>query len=264
MAKIPTCYDCAYSYFDPGQWLVTVGTGWPSRPVCANHPESLGRTRPTPVGRVCRNYRPKPETPQGDVRQISVGEGLYTYVDAADYEWLRQWTWTLHSGYAVRYRKKKQLYMHREIMKPPAGMVVDHINRNKLDNTRGNLRVCTHRENAANRGKRRGSASRFLGVGWDKRYEKWCGYLPTDGKPIWLGYFDDEGEAAREYDRKAVERLGPSARLNFPEEWPPEKIQQVHEKQPAKKGKNTSTKRPPRTRGTAGKRSDHGQSLPPV
>jgi hypothetical protein len=76
--------------------------GWPSRPVCANQPESLGRTRPTPLGGVCRNFRAKALRPGGDVRQIPVGDGFCAYVDAADYEWLSRWTWSLYGGFAAR------------------------------------------------------------------------------------------------------------------------------------------------------------------
>ncbi len=59
--------------------------------------------------------------------------------------------------------------MHRELAKPPRGMTVDHANRNRLDNTRENLRVCTQQENSHNNGKHMGSSSRFKGVGYTGR-----------------------------------------------------------------------------------------------
>jgi len=235
MAQIPTCHNCAYAYFDRCRWLVTVGIGWPSRPVCANHPGSFGRMHPTPVGGVCRNYRPTAPTPEGEVKQIPLGDGIYAYVDAADYEWLSQWTWHLNTGYAVRYEKGKLIYMHREIMQPPKGKIVDHKNRNKLDNTRDNLRVCTPRENACNRDKRRGTSSRFRGVCYSKRYGKWYAAIKSEGKCIYLGYFTEEVEAARAYDRKAVELFGEIVRLNFPEEWPAQRRQEVYAERPSGK-----------------------------
>ena len=233
MAKIESCFDCVYSHFDPCQWLVTVGTGWPSPPVCANHPDSPGRVRPCPPGKVCRNYRPKVPTPQGDVKQIPLGEGMVAYVDTADFEWLNQWTWRLHGGYAMRRCQGKVIYMHREIAQPPEGMVVDHLNHNKLDNTRANLRACTHRENAYNSAKRRGTVSRFRGVRRPRNRSKWHALLRVEGKPIYLGSFAEEIEAARAYDRAAVEHHGDSANLNFPEEWPPQRRQQVYSHQAA-------------------------------
>jgi hypothetical protein len=226
-----------YSYFDRGRWVATVGLGWPTRPVCANQPDSYGRLRRTPAGGVCRNYRPKAPTPEGDVRQISLGDGVYAYVDAADYEWLSQWTWHLCNGYAARYEKGKLILMHRQIMQPPKGMVVDHKNRNKLDNTRANLWVCTPRENACNRRKRRGAASRFRGVCHGRACSKWTAAIWFEGKLLHVGSFTDEVEAARAYDRKAVGLFGEKARVNFPEEWPPERIRAVYAKGPA--GKST-------------------------
>jgi hypothetical protein len=229
MTDVVCCENCIYAHRDLGLWMRTLWSGFPARPICGNHPSSHGRMSECPIGRVCPNFRPRPPKPKGEtVKTIAIGDGYYAYVDAADYEWLSQWTWTFHSGYAVRYEKKKQIYMHREIMRPPPGMIVDHKNRNKLDNTRENLRVCTHKENARNRCKPHGSASRFIGVGYDRKRQRWYASLYADSKPIWLGYFDDELQAARGYDHRAVELLGEQARLNFPEEWPPQRIQEVH------------------------------------
>ena len=202
--------------------------GFPCGPLCANHPDTPGQLRRVSSGGVCRNYRPKPAATEGDIKRIPLGEGQYALVDAADHEWLRQWTWRLQNGYAVRYENGRRIYMHRVLMEPPAGMLVDHVNRSKLDNCRANLRVCTPQENTHNRGKRAGSSSRFKGVGYHKMERKWYAKLRVGGIPIWLGYFVDEIEAARVYDRKAVELFGEFACLNFPDEWPLEQRQQVY------------------------------------
>ncbi len=236
MAQTPTCYDCAYAYFDRCKWMMTVGMGWPSRPACANHPDSIGLMRPTPVGGgVCRNFRARAATPEGEVKRIPLGEGFYAYVDAADYEWLSRWDWHLHGGYAVRSEKGKRVYMHRQIMQPPKGMVVDHTNGNKADNTRDNLDICTQQENTHNRSKRNGASSRFRGVNYNRRSRRWTVRITFKGKRLFLGYFTDEEEAARAYDRKAVELFGESAKLNFPEEWPVRKIRRLHAKQSSRK-----------------------------
>ena len=95
---------------------------------------------------------------------ISLGDGYYAYVDAADHEWLSRYKWHMQGGYAVRNEKGKRIYMHRAIMQPPEGMVVDHTNGNKVDNTRANLCVCTQQENLHNRSKRNGASSRFRDV----------------------------------------------------------------------------------------------------
>lgn len=230
MAKTECCSTCVYAYRDPQHVMAAFASHFTValRPSCANHPESYGRMRPVCGSGICRNYRPKSKAPGGDVRQIPVGDGCYAYVDAADYEWLSQWTWHLQNGYAVRRKKRKTIYMHREIMQTPQGMIVDHKNRNKLDNTRDNLRNCTYAENTANQTRRRGTSSRFLGVSYKKDHKKWCAQFPQNGRSRCIGYFTDEVDAARAYDRRAVEMLGAAARLNFPEEWPPERIREVH------------------------------------
>jgi hypothetical protein len=177
----------------------------------------------------CRNYQPKPAEPQGDIRWIPLGDGRYAYVDAADYEWLRQWTWHAYpDGYAARNENGKKILMHRQIMQPPKGMVVDHIDANRANNCRFNLRVCTRQENMHNKRKHSGSSSQFKGVGYLKRRRKWYARIWCMGERISLGNFDEEAEAARAYDRKAAELFGEYARLNFPEEWPPQRRTQAY------------------------------------
>mgnify|MGYP000863706242 FL=1 len=221
--KIASCYNCVFAYLDPEITLWCFTTGFLNWPACANHPQSYGRMKRTPRCGICPNYRPKPETPEGDVRQIALGDGFTAYVDAKDYEWLSRWTWYLRGGYAIRREKNKVIYMHREIMKPPNGVLVDHKNRNKLDNTRDNLRHATRQENARNHPKRRGSSSRFRGVSYIRTRRRHRAAIRYEGKLISCGYFVKEIEAARAHDAKAVELHGEFAQLNFPEEWPQER-----------------------------------------
>jgi hypothetical protein len=56
----PTCYDCLYSHWDRCSSLLGPWSVFPSRPVCANHPDTPGQMRPVPRGGVCRNYQPRP------------------------------------------------------------------------------------------------------------------------------------------------------------------------------------------------------------
>ncbi len=228
MAKIACCYNCAYAYLDPEHTIECVSLGVLNWPACANHPESYGRMRRVPQRGICVNYRAKAAKPQGNVKQIPLGHGFYAYVDAADYEWLSQWTWHLKDGYAIRLEKRKHVYMHRQIMQPPKGKIVDHKNRNKLDNTRANLHNVTPRENACNRSKKRGTFSRFRGVSYIKRARKYLAQVYYKGQTSFCGYHRDEIEAARARDYKAIQVLGESAPLNFPGEWPPERRAQVY------------------------------------
>lgn len=103
--------------------------------------------------------------------------------------------------------------MHRFLL--PGDAEVDHWDGNSLNNTRGNLRVATSRQNKMNRGKTAGCTSPFKGVTWHKPMSKWKGQIKLAGKNYHLGYFSDDKEAARVYDAKATELFGKFARLNF-------------------------------------------------
>jgi len=117
-------------------------------------------------------------------------------------------------------------------MPPPPGKMVDHFDHNKLDNCRANLRICTPRENTYNRRKTAGASSRFKGVSRSRGHRKWHVELWSRGKKVFAGSFKDEVEAARAYDRKAVELFGEYAHLNFPEEWPARRRARVRAKRP--------------------------------
>ena len=181
---------------------------WTCPLTCMNHPDSPGALHDTWPGNTCRNFRAKaepkqqtdlPEPPNDEIRYIALTEGKYVIVDTADYAWLNQWKWcaarTGNQWYAYRKHHGKTLCMHRLIMKPPTGMVVDHINGNGLDNRRVNLRICTQRQNNWNhrRRKQENASSRFIGVHRDKRHPGKCYVRVTrDGQATNLGPFDDE------------------------------------------------------------------------
>ncbi len=228
----PTCHTCVFAYWDRNQWLASLPLGFLSRPLCANHPDSPGRMRPTSPGPVCRNYRAKPADPDladGSVKRIPVTGGLYAYVDAADYDRLSQHKWQLVSGrYAGRRENGKMVLMHREIMQTPPGKVCDHADGNGLDNLRANLRNCRPQDNHRNKAKMIGGRSRFKGVQYHKPTRKWFARIWYEGRSRSLGYHDTEEAAARAYDRAAVLCFREFARLNFPEEWPPDRREALY------------------------------------
>ncbi len=224
-----SCDNCVYAVCDPEAWQ---RAAWRDEPLvlrCANHPWWPGRLHDV-SGVPCRRYQPKAPTPTGDqVRIIPLPGGFYTYVDADNFEWLNQWHWHAYGGYVGRCEKGKRVYMHREIMKPPEGMVVDHINGNGFDNTRANMRNVTREENMHNKGKQGGTNSIYKGVARGQSSKgSWYAQVAWGDIRLTRGMFPDEVEAARAYDRLAVELFGDHARVNFPEEWPAERRAQVY------------------------------------
>ena len=121
-------------------------------------------------------------------------------------------------GLDKRGRKKTtMLRLHRAILNPPKEKIIDHIDHNGLNNKRSNLRICTMAQNAANRRKVKGS-SNFKGVSWHKRHQMWQAKIQR-GKWSHLGYFNDELEAAKAYDKAAKDLWGEFAKLNFENDY---------------------------------------------
>jgi len=154
------------------------------------------------------------------MREIPLTKGTATIVDDCDYEELAKHKWYNCVGYASRRQGTRKAhtdyFMHREIMNPPIGMIVDHINGDRLDNRRENLRVCTHQQNHQNSIKKNtNSTSQYKGVSWYTHANKWRANITVAYKTIYIGVFYSEEEAALAYDRKARELFGEYACTNF-------------------------------------------------
>lgn len=150
---------------------------------------------------------PDDTCPDGAVRiPLRARDGsirAYAIVDAVDADWLNQWRWHLDNrGYAVRTARSdgrlRMIQMHRAVLglTPGDGLEGDHINRDRLDNRRSNLRSVTKIENRQNIAGRPGS-SMYRGVYWNKAASKWQAYISISGTYRYLGLFTDEHEAGR-------------------------------------------------------------------
>ena len=159
------------------------------------------------------------------MKQIPLSRGLFALVDDSDYEELAKHKWhttrQVNCFYARRNvytkRKPKGILMHRAIMGDITGVSYDHIDGNGLNNQRNNLRVASYVQNSQNRAKKVNCISKYKGVTWHVPNQKWVARVGGDKKRYCVGYFYDEVEAAKAYDKKARELFGEFARLNFPE-----------------------------------------------
>jgi len=151
-------------------------------------------------------------------KELPLSNGQTTLIDDCDYERLSQYKWMLNtSGYVYReYRengKRKRIRMHKDILGEQDGKVIDHINLDKLDNRRDNLRFCTAEQNNQNV-KPRGGSSPYKGV-----YQgngKWRTDIKKNRSTWHLGTYEQEIDASAAYNLGAIEIYGEFGRLNCP------------------------------------------------
>lgn len=156
-----------------------------------------------------------------------LGEGKFALVDDDIYELYGHLKWNLsNTGYVQRIvrlgnGKRKNILLHRLVMNAPKGIQVDHINRDKLDNRRENLRLATSSQQQANQ-TAKGGYSKYKGV-FKERSKRcpWFAAIRFEGKTYYLGSFATELEAAKAYNDAAKKLYGEFACLNdIPDEVP--------------------------------------------
>ncbi len=150
--------------------------------------------------------------------------GITVYFDKEDLPKLNNglgWGIRQGGGVVVWFGRKKCLQMHRAIMEPPPGMVVDHINGNRSDNRKKNLRICTRAQNMwnrnANRNKFKVEKHGFKGIVKNKKpglIKKWRAGIQVNGARYCSRYYKTRKEAALAYNELAKKYHGEFARLN--------------------------------------------------
>lgn len=155
--------------------------------------------------------------------EIPLTQGKVALIDDEDWPLVAGHKWRAykngHSFYAASdvggRRNKRTLQMHRLLLGAMPGQFVDHKDRNGLNNTRSNLRLCTKAQNAQNSRKYARGSSLYKGVRWRPERQKWFASIGTHPNVRWLGTFTDPVEAAKAYDAAAKQLFGEFARLNF-------------------------------------------------
>ncbi len=151
---------------------------------------------------------------------LPLSNGGHVQVDDEDYERLAQWKWRRNPmGYVqrdVRVKGKRiGIYLHKLVMGTEINGMVDHINRDKLDCRKSNLRPATRSQNCQNAAKRsRPTTSRYKGV--SRSGNRWRVQLMASGHRYQCQCATEE-EAARAWDELARAHHGAFAVLNFPD-----------------------------------------------
>ena len=152
------------------------------------------------------------------MKKIKLTNNKYTLVDDEDYKYLSQFKWIYRRGYATRFvyfkNSNKGYALHREVIKVKKNQMLDHINRNTLDNRKNNLRICNKAQNAMNCKIHKHNTSGYKGVSWFRTSKKWRAYIVISNKQKHLGLFKTKKDAAIAYNTSAKKLFGEFANLN--------------------------------------------------
>ena len=150
-----------------------------------------------------------------------IGNQTLVLASPEDVPKFEKFRWTIDGGgYAVTDVVKNGIaafvQMHVMVLRDADHLETDHVNGNRCDNRRNNLRLCTHQQNTWNTKLRENTEVPFKGVSLrkDKTAKRYRANLVMDGRKFELGSYLTAEEAARAYDDKAKEMFGQYARTN--------------------------------------------------
>ncbi len=159
------------------------------------------------------------------MKKIKLTQNQFALVDNEDYEKVNQYKWHIgynkksRTFYALRsqYNKKEKrditIRMHRFIVNAKKGEMVDHKKHNGLDNRKSNLRIVNNSQNQMNKRRHKNSTSKYKGV-YRFNKNKWRALIACNKIKHHIGLFINEIEAAKAYNKKAIELFGEYAYLN--------------------------------------------------
>jgi len=155
---------------------------------------------------------------ENETIELETSRGIKYLIDAQDLHLVEPYNWHMDArGYIYRHRwvngKDRPVRLHRVLINCDKGLDVDHINGERTDNRRCNLRVCTRQQNIFNSSKRCTNTSGYKGVCYRKERGKYRARIRIGGKEILLGHFDTAIEASNAYNKAALEYHKEFARL---------------------------------------------------
>lgn len=148
------------------------------------------------------------------MKKIILSQKAYCLVDDDIFEKYGHLKWHMNTGYAKRTELGKALLLHRLILKAKKGECVDHIDRNKLNNQRNNLRLCSKGQNLMNKKPGVNNISGLKGVRWNKYDNRWTVQISIKSRNRYIGNFKDKDEAKKAYNKAARKHFGKFAYLN--------------------------------------------------
>ena len=148
-----------------------------------------------------------------NLKKIKLTRGYEAIVDDEDYNMLNQSSWHCSTrGYAIQNitvgGKRGKLFMHSVVNNTPNGLYTDHINRDKLDNRKSNLRSCTPSQNQMNRVANKNNKLGLKGISWDKGTKKFRAQIQLDTGVKNLGCYDTVEIALTVYNKMAKKHFG--------------------------------------------------------
>ena len=143
----------------------------------------------------------------GDIVTAYTTKDEKFFMSKKDLVYLSMFTWSINKrGYLNARIDGKLRLLHRVVMQSPSHLLIDHIDGDKMNNQRSNLRKATYAENMANLGVRKDSVTQIKGV--TKKGDKWRARIQHQGKQYDLGTYDSVKEASKAYKEKAIELFG--------------------------------------------------------
>ena len=141
------------------------------------------------------------------VKLITV-KGEEILIDRIDYDKIKEYYWSVNSqGYAISVINGKHKRLHLMILDKPKNFVIDHINGNKLDNRRSNLRICTCKENSRNVSASKNNKTGHLGISLTK-FGRYRARIMVDGKEIRLGNYVNLEDAIKARKKAEIKYFG--------------------------------------------------------